>query len=66
MWTINWMVTNTVEVKDGENRNWLTTGIEIVETTDGEERTREQIVDVNFVGKMIKEISIYERSKPIE
>jgi|TARA_B110000879_G_scaffold99691_1_gene135377 hypothetical protein len=66
MWTVNWMVTNTVEVKDGENRNWLTTGIEIVETIDDKEITREQILDVNFVGKMIKEVSIYERSKPIE
>ena len=66
MWTVKWMVTNTVEVKDGENSDWLTTGIEIVETLDDKERTREQILDVNFVGKMIKEVSIYERSKPIE
>jgi hypothetical protein len=27
---------------------------------------KEQILDVNFVGIMIKEVSIYERSKPIE
>ena len=66
IWTINWMVTNTVEVKDGENRHWLTTGIEITETLDNKEIKREQILDVNFVGKMIKEVSIYERSKPIE
>ena len=66
MWTVKWMATNTVEVKDGENRHWLTTGIEIKEKIDDEERMREQILDVNFVGKMIKEVSIYERSKPIE
>ena len=66
VWTIKWMATNTVEVKDGENRHWLTTGIEIKEIMDDEERMREQILDVNFVGKMIKEVSIYERSKPLE
>ena len=66
MWTVRWMATNTVEVKDGENRHWLTTGIEITETLDNKEIKREQILDVNFVGKMIKEVSIYERSKPIE
>ena len=66
IWTVRWMATNTVEVKDGENRHWLTTGIEIIETLDEKERKREQILDVNFVGKMIKEVSIYERSKPLE
>jgi len=66
MWTIKWMATNTVEVKDGENRHSLTTGIEIKETINNKERMREQILDVNFVGKMIKELSIYERSEPIE
>ena len=66
IWTVRWMATNTVEVKDGENRHWLTTGIEIIETLDEKERKREQILDVNFVGKTIKEVSIYERSKPLE
>lgn len=65
-WVVRWMAANTVEVKDGKNRHWLTTGIEITETHNGKERKREQILDVNFVGKMIKEASIYERSKPIE
>ena len=65
-WVVRWMAANTVEVKDGENRHWLTTGIEITETLNGKERKREQILDVNFVGKLIKEASIFERSKPIE
>ena len=66
VWTVRWMATNTVDVEDGENRHWLTTGIEITETVDDKEIKREQILDVNFVGKMIKEVSIYERSKPTE
>jgi len=39
---------------------------EIVETTDDKKITREQIIDINFVGKMFKEVNIYERSKPIK
>ena len=29
MWKVNWMATNTVEQKDGENKNWLTTGNDV-------------------------------------
>ena len=66
VWTVWWMAVNTVDVEDGENRHRLTTDIEITEIVDDKEIKREQILDVNFVGKMFKEVSIYERSKPTE
>ena len=65
-WAVKWLAANTAEVKGGEHRYWLTTGIEITETLNCKERKREQILDVNFVGKLIKEASIYEWSKPLK
>ena len=66
MWKVNWMVTNTVEQKDGENKNWLTTGNDITDTLDGVEITIHSILDANIVDGKIKQLYVYDRAKDKE
>ncbi|MDA9361184.1 hypothetical protein N9R08_01650 [Flavobacteriaceae bacterium] len=62
-WKVNWMVSNTVDVKDGENRNWLTTGNDVTDVVDGVETTIHSILDANIVDGKIKRLNIYDRAK---
>ena len=57
------MITNTVDVKDGENRNWLTTGNDLTDIVDGVETTIHSILDANIVDGKIKRLNIYDRAK---
>ena len=63
MWKVNWMATNTVEQKDGENKNWLTTGNDVTDTLDGVEITIHSILDANIVDGKIKQLYVYDRAK---
>jgi len=65
-WKVIWMVTNTVEQKDGKTQNWLTTGNEFTDMVDGKETMIHSIADVNFVDGKIKRINIYNRAKEQE
>ena len=62
-WKVNWMISNTVDVKDGENRNWLTTGNDVTDVVDGVETTIHSILDANIVDGKIKRLNIYDRAK---
>ena len=66
MWKVNWMATNTVEQKDGENKNWLTTGNDVTDTLDGVEITIHSILDANIVDGKIKQLYVYDRAKDKE
>ena len=62
VWKVKWMVANTAQGKDGKNQNWLTTGVDLVQTTDGNSVISNHIVDVNFVDGKIKELNAYDRA----
>ena len=66
MWKVNWMATNTVQQKDGEKRNWLTTGNDVTDTVNGEETMIHSILDANIVDGKIKQLYIYDRAKDKE
>ena len=66
MWKVNWMVTNTVEQKDGENKNWLTTGNDVTDSLDGVETIIHSILDVNIIDGKIKQLYVYDRAKDKE
>tara|TARA_B110000285_G_scaffold185695_1_gene210737 strand:+ start:928 stop:1458 length:531 start_codon:yes stop_codon:yes gene_type:complete len=61
-WKVKWMVANTAQGKDGKNQNWLTTGVDVVQTLDENSVTSHHVVDVNFVGLKIKELNVYDRA----
>ena len=65
-WKVIWMVTNTVEHKEGENEHWLTTGQEFTDTIDGKETMKHIVADVNIVDGKIKKMNIYARAKEQE
>ena len=56
------MVANTAQGKDGKNQNWLTTGVDLVQTIDGNSITSHHVVDVNFIDGKIKELNAYDRA----
>ena len=62
-WKVIWMVTNSVEKKDGTTEHWLTTGNEFSDEIDGEKIFMNVIADVNFVNGKIKRINIHNREK---
>ena len=62
VWKVKLMVANTAQGKDGKNQNWLTTGVDLVQTTDGNSVISHHIVDVNFVDGKIKELNAYDRA----
>ena len=62
VWKVKWMVANTAQGKDGKNQNWLTTGVDLVQTTDGNSITSHHVVDVNFIDGKIKELNAYDRA----
>ena len=61
-WKVNFMVANTVQANDGKNQTWLTTGVDVVQSIDGNSVTSHHIVDVNFVDGKVKELIVYDRS----
>jgi hypothetical protein len=65
-WKAVWMVTNTVEHKEGENEHWLTTGNEVTDTIDGKETMKHVVIDFNIVDGKIKKINVYARAKEQE
>ena len=48
--------------KDVKNQNWLTTGVDLVQTTDGNSIISHHIMDVNFVDGKIKELNAFDRA----
>jgi len=60
------MVANTVQANDGKNQTWLTTGVDVVQSIDGNSVTSHHIVDVNFVDGKVKELIVYDRSSEQE
>jgi hypothetical protein len=65
-WKVNFMVANTVQANDGKNQTWLTTGVDVVQSIDGNSVTSHHIVDVNFVDGKVKELIVYDRSSEQE
>ena len=62
-WKVIWMVTNSVQKKDGSIEHWLTTGNEFTDTVDGNEIFMNVVADVNFEKGKIKRINIHNRAK---
>ena len=60
-WKVNWMIANTVQDGDGKNQSWLTTGVDVVETVDGNRITTHTVVDVNFIDGKVNELNAYDR-----
>ncbi len=62
-WKVNFMVANTLsKVMMGQNQAWLTTGVDVVQSIDGNNVTSHHIVDVNFVDGKVKELIVYDRA----
>lgn len=62
IWTVKWMVTNTVQSTEGNSQNWLTTGVDLVQEIEGESITTHHILDVQFAKGKIKELNVYNRA----
>ena len=62
IWKVKWMIANTVQGKDGKNQSWLTTGVDVIQTLDGNNITSHHVVDINFVNGKIKELNAYDRA----
>ena len=56
------MVANTVKGADGKSQNWLTTGVDVVQSVDGNNLTTHHVVDVNFIDGKVKELNAYDRA----
>ena len=65
-WKVKFMVANNVQGNDGENQAWLTTGVDVVQSIDGNNVTSHHIVDVNFVDGKVKELIVYDRASEQE
>ena len=65
-WKVKFMVANNVQANDGENQAWLTTGVDVVQSIDGNSVTSHHIVDVNFVDGKVKELIVYDRASEQE
>ncbi|MEJ6623918.1 MAG: hypothetical protein QNL28_05565 [Flavobacteriaceae bacterium] len=65
-WKVKFMVANNVQGNDGKNQAWLTTGVDLVQSIDGNNVTSHHIVDVNFVNGKVKELIVYDRASEQE
>ena len=65
-WKVKFMVANNVQGNDGKNQAWLTTGVDVVQSIDGNNVTSHNIVDVNFVDGKVKELIVYDRASEQE
>jgi hypothetical protein len=61
-WKVKFMVANNVQGNNGQNQAWLTTGVDVVQSIDGNNVTSHHIVDVNFVDGKVKELIVYDRA----
>ena len=61
-WKVKFMVANNVQGNNGQNQAWLTTGVDVVQSIDGNSVTSHHIVDVNFVDGKVKELIVYDRA----
>ena len=62
IWSVKWMVANTLQGKDGENESWLTTGVDKVEMVAGNSVKKHHVLDVHFVDGKVKELHVYDRA----
>lgn len=63
MWSVKWMVANTLVKNDGTLEHWLEAGTEFTNIVEGKKIFMYLIADVNIVSGKIKKINIYNREK---
>ena len=62
IWKSNYFIANEVIVKDGENRQWVTSGHDVTLTIDSNEVTVSQVHDALIVDGKVKMFYVYERA----
>lgn len=61
-WKVRFMVANNIQDNNGQNLVYLTTGVVVVQSIDGNNVTSHHIIDVNFVDGKVKELMVYDRA----
>ena len=64
VWKSNYFIANEVIVKDGENRQWVTSGHDVTQTLDSIKVTSAQVHDGLIVDGKVKMFYVYERAIP--
>ena len=62
-WKIKYTIANDVTTKEGELREWVTAGHDLMLTVEGKEVNASQIIDARITDGKIQEFFVYERLK---